>query len=128
MTDQKSLEMILGTRLVGVSFVLDYIGFQFDNLFLHALATPVVVIEGTTRRFGEAGYRDALCSQIGKGVRSVSSTEERLQVVLDNNNEIIVPLAVDHPHGPEMATLSGTGAASDVFNAWLRKGEALTKH
>jgi hypothetical protein len=116
-----ALECILGKRLDAVCFVLNYITFQFDDFGLAALAAPLVAKGEEALSSDWPGYRDALCSQIGQTVISVSETTKTLEITLTTGTKIIVPLDAAFPPGPEMATLSGKGR---FINAWLRPSSA----
>lgn len=112
-----ALNLVLGKKLVAVSFVLNYITFQFENFNLAALARPLLV-QGKDELSAEMpGYRDALCNQIGKTVVSASERPEKLEVTLMDDIKIVVPLDAAYPAGPEMANLSGKGP---IFTAWIR--------
>jgi len=66
------------TRLVeeplsSVTFVQDYVQLDFGAARLTAYAWPSVEIGGVIFRFGDRGYRDALCAFIA---HEVTATEE----------------------------------------------------
>lgn len=54
--------------LGSVTFVQDYIQLDFGDARLTAYAWPSVEIGGVTFRFGDRGYRDALCAFIAHQV------------------------------------------------------------
>jgi len=93
-----------------VSFVLDYIEFNFDGLVLAALAGPVLFRDDRAFGPGAAGYRDALCGQIGKVVQSTSESTRILSVTFEDGTRLAVPLDAAEPPGPEMAMLSARGS------------------
>lgn len=111
------LESLMGKRLDAVSFVLDYISFQFRDLHLAALAKPELLRGENLLTEGQAGYRDALCSEILQHVTGTHETAERIEITLSSGTKISVSLNADFPPGPEMATLSGNGR---FITAWLR--------
>lgn len=61
-------EAILGEPLTSVEFVQDYVQLRFDGPVLTAVTWPIVEVGGREHRWGEAGYRDELCSRIGEQV------------------------------------------------------------
>jgi len=70
MTADKSKSLLAsleGRKLVGVSFVMDYIQMQFQpDYVLSALTLPIVGKDGARWSSDQPGYRDALVDQIGK--------------------------------------------------------------
>jgi len=112
-----TLDSIVGKKLDAVCFVLDYVTFQFGDLVLAALAKPEIVKGKESQSEEQAGYRDALCSEIQQLVTATSETTERLEIILSSGSKILVPLNANYPPGPEMATLSGRGR---FITAWLR--------
>ena len=104
-----TLHLLRGRRLDAVCFVLDYVTLTFEDLVLAALAHPVVIEKSGTASSDRAGYKDALCRQIMRHVTSTSETSTKLEIGLDSEVWIVVPLDAGTPPGPEMATLSGRG-------------------
>jgi hypothetical protein len=86
------LESLLGKRLDAVSFVLDYISFQFRDVHLAALAKPELLRGDDVLTEGQAGYRDALCSEIQQHVTATYETAERIEITLSSGTKISVPL------------------------------------
>lgn len=91
----------------------------FDDLVFSALAWPALLNATGEVVAGDVGYRDALCSQIGKMAASTDEADDQLQVVLQDATKIVVRLDDPEPPGPEMALLSGKG---HFHQAWLRIG------
>lgn len=54
----------LSEQLGSVVFVGDYLQLDFSDAQFTAYVWPTVTIGGTTRQFGDPGYRDALCAFI----------------------------------------------------------------
>ena len=74
-------EALLGKRLTSAEFVLDYVQLRFDGPFLTVITWPVLEVDGERFRWGERGFRDALCSPIGKEViRAEIRAEHSLQL------------------------------------------------
>jgi hypothetical protein len=91
--DRIELLAIEGEQLGAVTFVQDYLQLDFDGPRLTLTIWPRVVQNGMTRRFEEAGYRDALCGLIGKIVREAYLVEgDRLQIEFLNGAALVVPL------------------------------------
>ena len=74
------LEYLINEQLSAVTFVQTYVQFHFDGPCLSAYVWPTVRNKENTFSKQTPGYRDALCSLIGKLVTDVS----------DNTNEILL--------------------------------------
>jgi hypothetical protein len=75
MSSGTELPGLAGAELSAVVFVRDYVQLQFDGPVLTAITLPTVIRGSDVWGPHEAGYRDALCAQIGKTVRSTIATE-----------------------------------------------------
>jgi hypothetical protein len=70
-------EHVVGRRLSGVSFILDYIQLQFDPPPTINALTPVTVRAGAKQAVqGDESFRNLLCDQIPKIVTSVQLLHE----------------------------------------------------
>lgn len=67
---EEVLKDILGRQLSSVEFVQDYVQLRFDGPTLTAVTQPIVELQGETLRWGEPGFRDALCARIMRNVVS----------------------------------------------------------
>jgi hypothetical protein len=114
-----TLHLISGSKLDDISFVNDYIIFRFGGLIFAALADPILIQHGQALISDQLGYKDALFKQLGQAVTSTLELPERLEIVLEGEDRIVVPLDAAYPPGPEMATLSGKG---QFIASWLRTG------
>jgi hypothetical protein len=89
---------------------MDHVILGFDPASaMTCLVWPVILGNEEELRFGMPGYRDTLCSFIGKEMRSVDLDRE-LNVSIDfgNGPEIIVPLGTGGAKG-EHAILTHQG-------------------
>jgi hypothetical protein len=101
------LTIVLGEELSAVTFVADYVQLWFDGPCLSAYSLPIVSVGGMSYRWGEPGYRDALCGCIGKRVASTEYTEkERIRLDLSDGSSILMSLRSGDYEGPEAATLT----------------------
>ena len=99
------LNLLLGSQLASVAFVMDYIELHFDGPCITALVLPRLYLGGVLYESGKVGYRDALCGQITKIVRRVSLKEEiSLEVEFMDASILSVSLAPEDAVGPESAT------------------------
>lgn len=62
-------------ELAGIAFVRDYIEFHFDGPILRALVDPIVFLSNRTVASTDTGWRDALCSLIGKEIAKIEIRE-----------------------------------------------------
>ncbi len=73
--------------------MLDYVQLDFDGPCLTAWTVPTVRKGDETFRWGDNGYRDALCACIAHIVSEVSVVEgERIVVIFDDHSVIEVSL------------------------------------
>ena len=78
------------TQLTSVSFVQDYVQFDFDGPQLTLYVWPDVAdADGISIAYGEPGYRDALCSVIGETVTAPELNEGRSLTVEFENGTVL---------------------------------------
>jgi hypothetical protein len=86
------LEPLEGRALSSVEFVHDYVQLRFDGPTLTAIALVQVKSEITVASL-QPGYRDALCEQIGKRVRTAKSIPgEQIRLDFDDGSSISISL------------------------------------
>lgn len=97
MTEDTRLLEIVNEQLSSVSFVHDYIEFQFHEKIIRAFTLPFLRYDGKQIRYPENGSRDDLCSLIGCTANYVAIVaNEEIKIGLSNNKELIIPLANAH--------------------------------
>jgi hypothetical protein len=100
----KLLQTIVGERLSSVEFVEDYVQMRFNGATLTAFTQPTVSIDNQTLHWGEPGYRDELCRQIGHPVKSVSiRAGEFIEVLFDDNMKVQISIRDRDYRGAEAA-------------------------
>lgn len=87
-----SLDSVVGEQLSSVTFVQNYVQLDFDGRRLTINEWPSVETGGEIVRFGEDGYRDALCSLIAKLVASVHVGDEAIILSFVGGESIRVDL------------------------------------
>ena len=97
---------IVGRQLSSVTFVQDYIQFAFDGPGLTTYTLPTVSFRRQSLKWGETGYRDALCAQIAHIVQQVEVDEQRVSLLFDNGAAISVSLLDEDYVGPEALMFS----------------------
>lgn len=86
----KALE---GRELAGITFIRDYIQFLFDGPILNAYTLPRVITLDAAYDPVAAGYRDALCDQIGRTV-TVANEEAAQKLLLRFNNGTTIEISL----------------------------------
>ena len=110
------LALLVGKPLTAVSFVLDYINFQFEDAFLTALSLPQVTSDSITLSFGDEGYRDMLCKPIGHQVVAASQTQDdQIRIELDEGSIFSIPFSLDQYEGVEAAILQ---IGPEIWGVW----------
>ena len=121
MDDRKSAESILdclkNRHLNAITFVMDYVQFQFDGPYLNAYVWPTVRNSGNTFDLRTPGYRDACCNLIGNLVVEVSEdASERLLIRFADGATVEVSLKESDREGPEAAMLQDP--SGKCWNVW----------
>jgi hypothetical protein len=102
-------QQIVGEQLSGVTFVMDYIQLQFNPPPILNAYTPVsVLFEGKHCVSGEDQFRNRLCQQITKIVKSVSIEEgEAFLIAFEDSSIISISLKPSDYVGPEALEFIG---------------------
>jgi hypothetical protein len=109
------LEVLIGRDLASVVFVRDYVQLGFDGPQLTAVTNPEVITRSKRFVWGDPGYRDALCEQIGKIVLQAKTIEgQSLTISFDNNVEIAISLRPEDYRTAEAAVFTH----GDRFVVW----------
>jgi len=100
---------IVGQQLSGVTFVMDYLQLQFNPPPIINAYTPVTVISGGLISVsGEDQFRNRLCDQITRIVKSVAlKEEEALVITFEDASVISISLKPSDYVGPEALSLMG---------------------
>lgn len=108
-TESTIRQQVLGRRLSGVNFVMDYIQLQFDPPPTINALTPVTVRSGGKQAIqGEEPFRNLLCDQISKTVTSVDlQHEETLTLAFADGSEISLSLRPSDYVGLEAVNVCG---------------------
>lgn len=72
------LERLIGEKLSSVTFVMDYWQLNFDGHGFNAMSKITVQCDACTINSVQPGFRDLLCGQIAKTVRTAGWTEGRV--------------------------------------------------
>lgn len=83
MLDSDTFSKLVGEELSSVCFVRDYVEFHFDGPIIRALSLPKVNVGGKYFPPDMLGWRDALCSLIGRKVVAALSDDGVFLLTLD---------------------------------------------
>ena len=104
-----ALNGLVGDRLYAVTFILDYIQFQFDSHRINANSRLLVLDTEKELDVRDNDFRNALCRPIGKNVVGYRLTEEYLAIVFDETENRLCLADPDYPW-PETAEIAAPGA------------------
>lgn len=109
MTTRSLLARLEGSELAQVWFVRDYLQLIFEGVPDHwswqCYVWPRVEVDGLSRGYRDQGYRDALCSLIGKTVVSTRESESSGLSISFETAAITLNPTSDELVGPEIAML-----------------------
>jgi hypothetical protein len=95
-----ALRKLVDHVLSSVEFVADYVQLRFDGPTLTAYTTPAVVRNNEKYLWGEPGYRDALCGEIGHQLRQIA-VDEQVRLTFDDGVSVLISLRDEDYSGPE---------------------------
>ena len=88
-----ALEQIVGQELAGVAFIADHLQLDFNGALLTLYAWPDVFRDEGSYAFGDPGYRDMLCGEIGEDV-SEATLEQGEALEIQFEDGIILRLSL----------------------------------
>jgi len=108
-TETEASKQIVGEKLSGVTFVMDYLQLQFNPPPTINAYTPVTVVSGGVRCLsGDDQFRNRLCDQITKVVGSVViKDEEAFVITFEDASVISISLKPSDYVGPEALEFIG---------------------
>jgi hypothetical protein len=112
MVSRRDIELsqqIVGEQLSGVTFVMDYLQLQFNPPPIINAYTPVTVsVAGKSFVSGDDQFRNRLCEQITKIVKSVDiKSEEAFLITFEDESAISLSLKTSDYVGPEAVDFHG---------------------
>ena len=91
---------LVGEQLSAVTFVQDYLQLHFDGPAINVYASLRVTTGAGSWQSGDPSFRDAVCAQIAKVVRSAGGIEgEEIRIGFDDRSEIAISLRESPPGG-----------------------------
>ena len=102
-------EQLVGERLSGVTFVMDYIQLQFNPPRIINVYTPVTVSSAShTAKSGDEQFRNALCEQITKIVEAVTVIpREAFRIIFADHSTVSISLRPSDYVGAEAIYFQG---------------------
>lgn len=107
-TGSDYLPALVGEKLSSVTFVLDYLQIDFNGKRFTAYTWPVVIETNRRTKFGDSGYRDALCSLIARVVATVENCVTVLRICFSNGSALEFDIEEDES-GREKLIFEETG-------------------
>jgi hypothetical protein len=104
-----ALREIAGYVLSSVTFVRDYVQFAFDgpaSAGLTAYTPPTVSWGAESHIWGQPGYRDALCRQIGCRVQRTEVDDQQVSIAFESGAAVLISLRDEDYRGPEALQFS----------------------
>jgi hypothetical protein len=103
----EGLQELVGKALASVEFVQDYVQFHFDGPNLTAYTLPSIAASSSAHIApGAAGWRDALCNQIGCVVQKAEVQPELVVLSFENGAVVCISLRDADYRGPEALQFS----------------------
>ena len=99
---QQAMREIVGGKFSSVVFgVFDHLNLEFDGPSFVAHNPVLLKTEDRVLRFGEPGFCDALCRQLGQVVSDVQISDEEMRIVFADQSSFVMSLREVDYTGPE---------------------------
>ena len=89
-TDLDVFAFLVELKLAAVTFIWDYYQLLIGTEGLSIYSHPLVQFHHRVLKFGDVGYRDALCERIGAAVVNAQSTEQELTIEFDDGTRFLI--------------------------------------
>ena len=96
-----ALQSLTGRALSSVEFVADYVQLRFDGPNLTAYTRPTVSWGDESYIWGQPGYRDAICRQIGCRVERTAVDNRQASILFEGGAAVLISLHDNDYRGPE---------------------------
>jgi hypothetical protein len=88
LTLHDAIQVIVGTQLSSLTFVMDYWQLAFDGHVFSIMTWLAVDADDRTTRSGEDRFRDRLCAQITKIVSAADFADKVLTITFEDDSTI----------------------------------------
>jgi hypothetical protein len=106
--DETPFAALVGERLSSVEFVVnEYVQLRFDGPTLNAYNPATILLAGRSYRWGEPGYRDALCERICARLTAGWASGDEIVLEFDDGARLVISLREADTVGAEPAELAG---------------------
>lgn len=113
---QQTMREIVGEKVSAVVFgVFGQLSFQVGGASLVAQNTVSLKTGERILRFGETGFCDALCSQLGQVVLDVQISDDELRIAIGGESLFAMSLREADYSGPEARTYNSADKRMMVF-------------
>jgi hypothetical protein len=113
---QQTMREIIGEKLSAVVFgVFGHLSLDFDGPSLVAHNPVSLTMGDRTLRFGEPGFCDSFCSQLGQVVSDVQISADELRIVFAGQSSFAMSLRKADYTGPEAGTYYSADKRMIVF-------------
>jgi hypothetical protein len=102
-----------GRQLTAITFVMDYVQMQFDDLVLSCFNLPIVEVQGKMFSVGHQDWRNELCGRIGRIVDR-SAVNDDLVLTFDDASLVRISVRSKDYVGPEAFCLAVPGGPTIV--------------
>jgi hypothetical protein len=92
----------MGEELGSICFVRDYVELHFDGPIVRAISLPNVTLGEKCFLPDSSGWRDALCSLIGRELKEISLDERFLKLIFHSTARVEIQLSPLGPAGEAM--------------------------
>lgn len=101
---EKSLNIIEGLEMSSVEFVRDYVQLKFDGPVITAYSYPLILHQQQIYNSSMHGYKDVLCSLIGKRVTTIKIEQEKeINISFEEDYNLKLLLFISNYDGVEYA-------------------------
>lgn len=112
-----ALERLVGKSVSSICFLPGYVQIAFEDLILTCYTNPVVFFSEQRADFLTPGFKDKLCTLIGKSVQSVvENLRDELGVYFDDGDSIAISLRFKDAVSVEAAMLQNQSGT--IFDVW----------
>jgi hypothetical protein len=94
---------VIGREIASITFVRDYVQIGFDGPVLTAVTWPELSATARLWTTETSGYRDVLCSTIGRRVTSAGVTDLEIFIEVEDGVRMVVSLSPEDRTGSESA-------------------------
>ena len=100
-TLNQALARLKGKPISSIEFLKDYLQLRFDGPCLTAYTAPTIRVGLASQGWGDPGYFDSLCAQIGAFVDEAGANDEQVTISFESGVRLAISLREQDYLGPE---------------------------